>query len=375
MARNIEIKARAHQFDTLRERAAALATDAPLIFRQQDFFYDVPTGRLKLRQFDDGTPSELIFYQRDDRDGPKVSYYSRSPVTNPEAMHALLAQALTTRGIVTKERHVYLVGRTRIHLDRVDGLGDFIELEVLLGRTTTKPAAKRKRTRCSRGWASSQSDLVPVAYVDLLSRSGLGVRRSRRGAQRQRTVALECREHDVRAHAVDARHAHQFFHHERGQRVQIRRDDAQQIIRVADGRVTFEHFGQHVDLLLKLLDDRVAVMLQLEACERGDAQPELLRPQHDAITFDHPRRFEPLQPPSDLRRRKRHFLAELLMRCTSEALKNLEKREIEVIEFNHDDFLHLIADRAILMQSIADEPVRFLTDRRKVTRVLPTMTP
>lgn len=116
MARNIEIKARAQHFEQLRERAAQLAPDAPLIFRQQDFFYDVPRGRLKLRQFDDGTPAELIFYQRDDRDGPKASYYTRSPVTNPEAMHALLATALTTRGIVTKERHVYLTGRTRIHL-------------------------------------------------------------------------------------------------------------------------------------------------------------------------------------------------------------------------------------------------------------------
>ncbi len=106
-----------------------------MIYRQQDFFYDVPNGRLKLRQFDDNTPAELIFCQRDDRDGPKVSfsYYSRNPVTNPEAMHALLAQALNTRGgIVNKERHLYIVGRQRIHLDRVDGLGDFIELEVLL---------------------------------------------------------------------------------------------------------------------------------------------------------------------------------------------------------------------------------------------------
>ena len=74
MARNIEIKARAQHFEQLRERAAKLAPDAPLIFRQQDFFYDVPRGRLKLRQFDDGTPAELIFYQRDDRDGPKASY-------------------------------------------------------------------------------------------------------------------------------------------------------------------------------------------------------------------------------------------------------------------------------------------------------------
>jgi predicted adenylyl cyclase CyaB len=168
MARNIEIKARAHHFDQLRERAAALAPDAPLIFRQQDFFYDVPSGRLKLRQFDDGTPSELIFYQRDDRDGPKVSYYSRSPVTNPEAMHSLLATALTTRGIVTKERHVYLVGRTRIHLDRVDGLGDFVELEVVLGQDDDEAAGEKEAHDMFARLGVAQSDLVPLAYVDLL---------------------------------------------------------------------------------------------------------------------------------------------------------------------------------------------------------------
>lgn len=169
MARNIEIKARAHQFEQLRERAAALATDAPLVFRQQDFFYDVPTGRLKLRQFDDGTPSEPIFYQRDDRDGPKVSYYSRSPVTNPEAMHTLLAQALRTRGIVSKERHVYLVGRTRIHLDRVDGLGDFIELEVVLGQDDDEAVGEREAHEMFARLGVGEADLVPLAYVDLLN--------------------------------------------------------------------------------------------------------------------------------------------------------------------------------------------------------------
>lgn len=169
MARNIEIKARAHQFDQLLARAAALATEPPLIYRQQDFFYDVPNGRLKLRQFDDHTPAELIFYQRDDRDGPKVSYYSRSPVTNPEAMHTLLAQALNTRGIVNKERHVYIVGRTRINLDRVDGLGDFIELEVLLAEDDDEAGGEQEAEEWFERLGVVSSDLVPVAYVDLLS--------------------------------------------------------------------------------------------------------------------------------------------------------------------------------------------------------------
>src|SRR5260370_18933598 len=126
MAFVITIKARTNQFDELFERATGLTAEAPLYFRQQEFFYDVPAGRLTLCQFDDGTSAELIFYRNDGCDVPKGLYYSRSPVTNPEAMHVLLAQALTTRGIVSKERHVFNAGRARIHLDRVDGLGDFV---------------------------------------------------------------------------------------------------------------------------------------------------------------------------------------------------------------------------------------------------------
>ncbi|WP_109476735.1 class IV adenylate cyclase [Paraburkholderia sp. C35] len=173
MARNIEIKARAQQFEQLRERAAALSPDAPMIFRQQDFFYDVPRGRLKLRQFDDGTPAELIFYQRDDRDGPKASYYTRSPVTNPEAMHSLLATALTTRGIVSKERHVYIVGRTRIHLDRVDGLGDFVELEVVLAQDDDEEGGEKEAHAVFAKLGVPESDLVAVAYVDMLNQEPL----------------------------------------------------------------------------------------------------------------------------------------------------------------------------------------------------------
>ena len=191
--------------------------EAPLIFRQQDFFYDVPTGRLKLRQFDDGTPAELIFYQRDDRDGPKASYYSRSPVTNPEAMHALLATALTTRGIVTKERHVYLTGRTRIHLDRVDGLGDFVELEVLLGtgrrrrrrrgrsaRRCSPASACRSRIWCRRLCRSAQRG--ESSRVTEPSAVEAATPQQRPGDnERQRPVALEGRQDDIRTHAVDSR--------------------------------------------------------------------------------------------------------------------------------------------------------------------------
>ena len=169
MARNIAIKARTDRFDELFERAEELTADTPLSFRQHEFFYDVPAGRLKLCQFDCGTPAELIFYRHDERDAPKSLYYSRSPVTNPDAMHVLLAQALTTRGIVSKERHVFNTGRTRIHLDRVDGMGDFVELEVLLADDDDEMVGEAEAHALLKKLGVAQSDVVPVAYVDLLN--------------------------------------------------------------------------------------------------------------------------------------------------------------------------------------------------------------
>jgi predicted adenylyl cyclase CyaB len=168
MARNIELKAYAKDYEALRERAAALSDQAPLSYRQLDSFYHVPHGRLKLRRFDDGSRAELIHYQRDDTDGPKVSFYMRSPVSDADATHAVLSAALGTRGNVSKERLVYLVGRTRIQLDRVDGLGDFIEIEVVLGEEDEEAQGEAEAHRWLEKLGVSSDDYVPGAYIDLL---------------------------------------------------------------------------------------------------------------------------------------------------------------------------------------------------------------
>jgi predicted adenylyl cyclase CyaB len=88
-------------------------------------------------------------------------------------MHALLATALTTRGIVTKERHVYLAGRTRIHLDRVDGLGDFIELEVVLAPEDDEDGGTAEALALLAKLGVPPADLVARAYVDLFHDDGL----------------------------------------------------------------------------------------------------------------------------------------------------------------------------------------------------------
>ncbi len=167
MARNIEIKARSRDFDAQARTAAGLAGGAPSHLFQEDTFFHVPRGRLKLRDFGDGT-GELIQYHRADAPGPKQSDYARSATREPGSLKQTLTAALGVRAVVRKHRTVFLVGQTRVHLDEVEGVGRFIELEVVLGpgETAVKGSAVARNLMSALG--IRESDLVAGAYVDLL---------------------------------------------------------------------------------------------------------------------------------------------------------------------------------------------------------------
>jgi predicted adenylyl cyclase CyaB len=163
----VEIKARIAGVAALLPLAARLADSGPLVIEQDDTFFACPHGRLKLRDlFADG--GELIFYQRADLSGPKESYYLRVPVPDPAAMRVLLQQAHGETGRVRKRRVLFLVGRTRIHLDTVAGLGEFLELEVVLreGESADEGVAEAERIMAELGVGASQ--LLQGAYVDHL---------------------------------------------------------------------------------------------------------------------------------------------------------------------------------------------------------------
>src|SRR6185295_4080336 len=102
MARNIEIKARVQDVSQLRSRIAAICLGKPLLLIQCDTFHDVPKGRLKLRETQDST-AELIFYERPDHAGPKVSSYTVTPVI-AASMHELLRRFVHIRAVVSKRR-------------------------------------------------------------------------------------------------------------------------------------------------------------------------------------------------------------------------------------------------------------------------------
>lgn len=168
MPSNVEIKARIASVQDLVSRAQALSDDphAQLI-HQDDTFFTVPHGRLKLRVFSDGT-GELIHYHRSDEGGPKVSDYVISAVPEPDSMREALERACGVRGRVRKQRILVLVGQTRVHLDRVEGLGDFLELEVVLQDGQSEAEGRAIALLLMDRLGVPASDLVAGAYLDLL---------------------------------------------------------------------------------------------------------------------------------------------------------------------------------------------------------------
>ena len=131
MPRNIEIKACIDGIEALLPLAQALAGGEPELIEQDDSFFHVAHGRLKLRQFGDGS-AELIHYHRGDGTEARASDYVRVPVPDAAALREALARGCGLRGRVRKQRWLLMLGQTRLHLDRVEGLGDFVELEVVL---------------------------------------------------------------------------------------------------------------------------------------------------------------------------------------------------------------------------------------------------
>jgi adenylate cyclase class IV len=166
--RNVEIKARVADLAAVEARAAAIADSGPVDIAQDDTFFACPRGRLKLRELAPGL-GQLIHYHRPDQGGPKLSDYVIAPTSDPAALREALTRAYGVAGRVRKHRRLYLAGRTRIHLDRVEGLGDFMELEVVLGTSDDTAGGESEARRIMQALGIDERDLVEGAYVDLMA--------------------------------------------------------------------------------------------------------------------------------------------------------------------------------------------------------------
>jgi homotetrameric cytidine deaminase len=163
--RNVELKA--HDPDPARSLAVCreLGAEDKGILRQRDTYFRTRSGRLKLREQEPGGAT-LIQYDRPDAAGARESRYRLTAVTEPDELRASLDAALGTLVVVDKQRHLLLWDGVRIHLDTVDGLGSFVELEGVAPPESDLTAEQEKVARLRE--ALGIEEILTDSYSDRL---------------------------------------------------------------------------------------------------------------------------------------------------------------------------------------------------------------
>jgi homotetrameric cytidine deaminase len=165
--RNIELKARDPQPGRTLELALALGAEDRGEIAQRDTYFARARGRLKLREQEPGE-AELIQYRRADAPDARESVYRRVPAGEAAALRDALDAALGTLVVVQKRRRLLVWGGVRIHLDEVEQLGSFLELEAVAAPESDLAAERDKVERLRGGLEIADEALVVQSYSDLL---------------------------------------------------------------------------------------------------------------------------------------------------------------------------------------------------------------
>ncbi len=162
---NFEFKARLHDAAHVRAtlkrlHARFLGTD-----RQVDTYFRVPKGRLKIRE--GRIENSLIFYQRTNSAHARRSTVEMMLLPRRNSVRPILVRALEVLAVVDKRREIYFVGNVKIHLDRVRGLGTFVEVEAMT-RSGDSRKVRAQAAKFKKHFAISSADIVPLSYSDLI---------------------------------------------------------------------------------------------------------------------------------------------------------------------------------------------------------------
>jgi predicted adenylyl cyclase CyaB len=165
---NIELKARYADLDTARGLVEQLDAKFSQHQDQLDTYFHVPHGRLKLRQIAGQKEATLIWYQRPDETQFRTSTYYLVPIPDPEALKAVMAAACGIRGQVHKARDIYLYDNVRIHLDRVERLGTFVEFEAVLSSREDQAPSQQRLDLLHRELAIEPVNHCAQSYAELM---------------------------------------------------------------------------------------------------------------------------------------------------------------------------------------------------------------
>jgi len=164
VAVNLELKARTASAAEARRLALDCGASPSGTLLQEDTYFRVPRGRLKLREAR-GSPAELIYYERDEETPERWSRYTREEVGDAGGLKRVLAAAFGVLAVVIKRRELYMFRDARIHVDDVEGLGTFLEFEVTGGET---PATEETMRDLRAAFGVAPEDVLKCSYSDMI---------------------------------------------------------------------------------------------------------------------------------------------------------------------------------------------------------------
>lgn len=166
---SVEIKARCKDLGRVRKILVEAGAVSPGIDPQVDTYFTVPHGRLKVRE--GAIENALIGYHRPDDRGPKTSAIGLMELTpgGAKEITRVLEAALGVKKRVVKRREIFFVENVKFHLDEVEGLGRFVEIEALsTGGVESREALERQARSWIERLALDPDDFVTGSYSDLL---------------------------------------------------------------------------------------------------------------------------------------------------------------------------------------------------------------
>ena len=169
---NVEVKARLRDPEKAREKLLSLGAREIGTFTQVDYYFEVPRGRLKLREVEGSDKAELIYYERADEPGPRPC--DATIIELPRREAEPLKHILPVRGVVRKRRTILKLGQAEIHIDDVENVGHLIELEIRTGPELGVEEAERMARELLAELGVREEDLVPYSNVDLVLKATSG---------------------------------------------------------------------------------------------------------------------------------------------------------------------------------------------------------
>ena len=164
---NVEIKARCDDHNKIRKILLANDADFKGMDHQVDTYFNVGTGRLKLRE--GNIENHLIFYEREDKEGPKQSKVTFFENKLGSPLKEILTKSLGILAVVDKKREIYFIKNVKFHIDTVDKLGTFMEIEAIDSDSTIgKDKLQEQCQHYVNLFGVAKDDLLSKSYSDML---------------------------------------------------------------------------------------------------------------------------------------------------------------------------------------------------------------